>query len=143
MRQVIKYHNLHQRIKSSDTDENKKQIHKCAPHDAKASHSLYAIFSEHWSLRDTSRFHGSEFRFDSACAHEAPAADGFINGEQSRCHKNNSQPEFVVNDDDPPDEAQRAGDTARKASVAVKIGFEEPAHGRNITRRVAKAKSCR
>ena len=84
----------------------------------------------------------SKFRPNPARAHEAPAAQRFKNGEQSRRHKNQAEPPHIVHDDDARDEAQRADDAARKASVAVKVGFEKPAHEKNLPRRVPKAKSC-
>jgi hypothetical protein len=80
----------------------------------------------------------SKFRLDPARAEEAPLADRFKNGEQSRRHKNNPQPEFVIHDDDARDEAQRADDPARETSVTVEVGFEKPAHGKNLPRRAQK-----
>jgi len=69
-----------------------------------------------------------QFRFNPARAHEAPAAKRFKNGEQARRHKNQAKPPHIIHDDDARDEAQRADDAAREASVAVKVGFEKPAH---------------
>jgi hypothetical protein len=77
----------------------------------------------------------SEFRFDPARAHEAPAAKGFKNGEQSRRHQNQSPQRIITGDNNPGDKANRPDDAARDASVAVKVGFEEPAHGENLPRR--------
>lgn len=87
-------------------------------------------------------FMGLEFRLNPASAHEAPFADRLKNGEQSRRHKNKPQPEIIVHDDDARDEANRADDAARDASVAVEVGFEKPAHGKKLTRRAPKAKGC-
>lgn len=84
-----------------------------------------------------------EFRFNSARAHKTPAAKRFKNGEQARPDKNQSEPQDVIaRDDDARDEANCADDAAREASVAVEVGFEEPAHGKNLTRGTQKAKSC-
>ncbi len=83
-----------------------------------------------------------KFRLDPARAHDAPAAQRFKNGEQSRCHKNQSQPQHIVHDNDSRDEAQRADDAAREASVTVEVGLEEAAHGKKLARLPQKAKAC-
>ena len=78
-------------------------------------------------------FQTSQFCLDSAGAGNAPASKRFKNGEQSRRHKKNPQPENIVHDDDARDETDGADDPAREASVSVKVGLEESAHVKNLT----------
>ena len=81
------------------------------------------------SRRDGNEFCVLNLGFEPTGAHEAPAAQGFKNGEQSRHHKNQPQPEPVVHKNNARDEAKRADDPARHAAVMVDIGLEETAHG--------------
>lgn len=76
----------------------------------------------------------SNLRFDPAGAGETPTAQGFIDRKQSRDHKNQSQPKFVIHQNDSRDEAERTDDTARNASMASDVRAEEIAHGEKIAR---------
>jgi hypothetical protein len=82
-----------------------------------------------------------KFRFNPAGANNAPFADSFKNGEQARCHKNQSQPPIVIaRDDDARDKAERADDAARHSAVAVQIGAKKIAHAKMLACRAPKAK---
>ena len=82
------------------------------------------------SLGEGKEFHESELGFDAARTCDAPAARGFKNSEQSRHHKNQSQPQQkIAGDDDAHDEANGADDTARHAAPKIKIPAEEAIHG--------------
>lgn len=74
-----------------------------------------------------SRF--SDLRFDAAGAGETPAAQGFVDGEQSGDDKNQSEPQHIIHEDDASDEAKRPDDTARDAPVPLDVGAKEFAHG--------------
>ena len=80
----------------------------------------------------------SDFGFQPAGAHEAPACYGFKNGKQSCRHQNQSEPQHIVHGDDARDEAQRADDTARQAAAMTDIGLKETAHRGNLAHRVPK-----
>ena len=82
----------------------------------------------------------SDFRLDAAGAGETPAAQGFVNRKQTGDDKNQSEPQFVIHQHDAGDEAERADDAARDASVPADVGAEEIAHGQKVARYFPKAK---
>jgi hypothetical protein len=69
---------------------------------------------------------------DAAGAGETPTAQGFVNRKQAGDHKNQSQPQIVIHQHNAGDEAERADDTARDATVALDVRAEEIAHGGNL-----------
>ena len=73
-----------------------------------------------------------DFRFDAAGAGEAPATQGFVDGEQSGHDKNQAQPQHIIHENNARDQAERAGDAARNATVALNVGPEEIAHEENL-----------
>jgi hypothetical protein len=74
-----------------------------------------------------------EFRFNAAGAEEAPARDGFKNGEQAGSDENQSHPPLdVASHNDAGDEAKRANDAARHPPLAIQIGLEKLAHAKKI-----------
>jgi hypothetical protein len=81
------------------------------------------------SLREGNEFCALESGFDTARAHETPAAKGFKNGEQSRHHKNQPPQRIVAGNDNPGNETERADDAARHATAEIKVRLEEAAHG--------------
>jgi len=91
------------------------------------------------------RFHASswflDFCLDAAGAGEAPAAQGFVNGEKPGHDKNQSQPQHEVHENDAGDEAERTNDAAGDAALPVEVGTEKMVHGKNLPQEFSVA-SC-
>ena len=85
----------------------------------------------------------SDFRLEAAGAGEAPAAQGFVNCEQTGDDKNQAEPQFVIHEHDARDEAQRADDAARDAPVASDVGAEEITHDGNLAQAISVASGAR
>jgi hypothetical protein len=72
------------------------------------------------------------FRLDAAGAGEAPAAQGFVDGEQAGDHKNQTEPQAEIHQDDAGDEAERANNAPRDAAIALDVWAKELAHDGNL-----------
>jgi hypothetical protein len=84
-------------------------------------------------------FARSDFGSDTAGAHNAPARYGFKNSEQACRDQNQSgPPQNITRHNNARDQAERADNAARHTTVAVEIGFEEPAHKEKLAHRVPK-----
>jgi hypothetical protein len=70
----------------------------------------------------------SDLGFEPAGAHDAPARHGLENGEQSRRHKNQPDPQMEVHRNDAGDEAQCPDDPAGESAPMADIGLKESVH---------------
>jgi len=86
-------------------------------------------FSHLILLRDRCmRREPSDFRPNPTSPYQAPAPHRFTNGKQSRRHKNQPQPQHVINDDDPRNQTKRPNHAAGNAALSFDVWSEETAH---------------
>lgn len=82
----------------------------------------------------------SNFRLDAAGAGETPAAQGFVDGEESGDNKDQPQPQHKIHEDDSGDEAKRPDDASGDTTVALDVWPEEFAHAEKFSIAVPRGK---
>lgn len=78
-------------------------------------------------------------RLDAAGAGKTPAGKRLVNGKEAGDDEHQAQPQDEIHQNNAGDEAERADDTARDASVTFDVGLEEMAHGQNLAQRFSVA----
>ena len=65
---------------------------------------------------------------------QGPAAQGLNNDKESGGHQQESEPEHIIHQHNPGDEAERSVDAPRNAAIASDVGPEEFVHRRMVTK---------